>query len=63
MSENTSIALRGLLLTDAAESCSKSANAAETTADVLSDLTIVRTSGSGLYGTAIAAFIRGDPGR
>ena len=57
---DTSIALRGLLLAEVAESRSKSANAATTTADVLSDLTIVRTAGSGIYGTAIAAFIRGE---
>jgi hypothetical protein len=57
---DTRMALRGLMVAAVAQPRSTAANAARTTADVLDDLTIIRTTGSALYGTAIAAFIRGE---
>jgi hypothetical protein len=54
------IPLRGLMPAAVAHSRQTTAGAVRTTADVLSDLTILRTTASGIYGTAIAAFIQGQ---
>jgi hypothetical protein len=54
------IELRGLLLADSAQSREVLANAVQGTADALSDLAFVRTTGSGAYGIALAAFIHGN---
>jgi hypothetical protein len=54
---DTRMALRGLMVAEVAQSRATSGNAARTTAQVLGDLSII---GSALYGTAIAAFIRGE---
>jgi len=57
--DGRSIRLAGLLLADSAESRQRGANAAQQTANVLSDLEIVRGMGAGAYGTALAVFIQG----
>lgn len=54
------IPLRGLTLAAVARSRQPAAGAVKTTADVLSDLTILRTTANSAYGTIFAAFIQGD---
>jgi hypothetical protein len=54
------IPLRGLTLAAVARSRQPAASAARTTADLLSDLTFLRTTANSVYGALFGAFIQGD---